>query len=786
MDILDVVKVTFDNNNKKLACKECKYYARTFVPSYIVESAILVAGEAPGGTESNKKVPCQGLSGQLLRKLLREVGFDDEKISYANVVCCHPPGNETPDKNAIIICSKQFLFPVIRAMNFKLVILTGSVALNVFFPGKKIMEKKGSILVKDGITFLPVLHPAYCLRNVSSTIVLKNDLEKAKLFLDGNLYAKKKYKIVKDVEEIDFYKKIVLEKEIFSVDIETTGLDPLAKDAKIWTIAFGYKEKEAICFPLEHPESENVKVKELINDAVKEILVSKNAKIFHNCSFDLKFLKKFGFEVNGVIHDTMVMSYLLDENRSSNSLKVLSSDFLDGYDTFYSRNLQELGQYNCADADNTLRLFNIFVLEIAKFEKLYNLYKFVLMPMCKVIADIELLGILVDTGYINKLSKRYTNKIESILDVIHTDFPDSINVDLNSPKQLGVLLFDKLQYSSVKKTKTGQKSVDSEVLEKLVETGNSFAKYLLKLRNYEKLLSTYVKNVPNMISFDGRLHGNFNICGTRTGRMSSSNPNLQNIPRNKDIKRMFVSRDGYNIMNVDASQAELRVGCSIANEQEMIKAYNEGMDIHRLTASKCLNKKIEDVTDSDRQKAKGVNFGFLYGSSAEGFKRYTEIEYGLNLSLDECIGFRKLFFSTYPGFSLWYKKVEESLRKYGHVEYPDGRFARFPNVIGLKEIPQDILRKGINYQVQGGTSHIILYVMVKLVEYLKINNVLADIIVTVHDSIVVECKESSEEQVMGFIETISSVDVPKMFPWLKVPMLFDFAVGKNWGDLKKL
>lgn len=785
MRISDCVKISVDNTEKKAACQKCCYKERIFVKSFIANSNVLIVGEAPGQVESQEGCPFKGQSGQLLRKLLREAGFEDEKLSYVNTVSCHPPGNETPKKDAMEICAKLFLHPIIASIKPKLAILAGSVALNAFFPGERIMEKKGSFQSKNGITFLPVLHPAYCLRNPASTMLLKKDLEKAKAFLDGSLNSKKEYTILKTVADFDACLEEILLSDIISVDIETSGtLDPLKEDAKIWTIAFGYAQKKAVCIPLEHPEVENIEFKDKARKVVEKILKSHTPKIFHNCSFDLKFLKKFGFKVNGKINDTMVMSYLLDENKHSYSLKILAAEFLDGYDTEFSKNLNELGVYNCSDADNTLRLYNLFIVELQKHKKLLKLYEEVLVPMCKVISDMELTGILIDVPYLDKLTKIYRNKTDSIMETIHKEFPESVQVDLSSPKQLGVLLFNTLKYQSKKQTKTGQRSVDSEVLEKLSEEGNTFAKYLLRLRNYEKLLSTYIKNIPEMVKSDGRIHCGFHITGTRTGRLSSSNPNMQNIPRSKDIKKMFIAKPGFKIINVDASQAELRVGCSIANERNMIKAYNEGADIHKLTASKVLNKEISKITQDDRQKAKGVNFGFLYGSSAEGFKGYAESTYGLKLSLNECIQFRKRYFESYPDLLSWYRRVEDSIRKNGFVEYPDGRFARFPNTIGLYEIPSEIIRKGINYPVQGGSSDIILFTMVKLQELLKKDDVQAEIIVTVHDSIVLECAEAQVQAAIDVIKIIAKEEILKQFPWLKVPMLFDFAAGPNWGELE--
>jgi len=785
MKLSDIVEMK-RNTNKKASCQKCIYYDRPFVSSYFGNSEIIVIGEAPGKTEANLKCPFKGPSGQLLRKLLKEVGFDDEKISFLNTCCCNPPGNETPNKKAIALCIKQFLLPELEQIHPKIIILAGSVALNVFFPEYKIMEKKGNILRKDGMTFIPVLHPAYCLRNPQTVEILRKDLNKARLYLEGNISKEKKYYLLNTIELLDKYKKELLDRHILSVDIETNGkLNPFDRDTVIWTIAFGCEDFN-VCIPLEHYEIENVVFKDKAKSLVEEILTSKIPEIFHNCSFDVKMLRKFGYKVNGFIHDTMVMSYLLDENKNSYGLKSLASEYLDGYSNTYSNNLKDLFLYNCEDTENTYRLYELFVKDLKKHPNLLRLYKHVVAPMCLVISDMEYNGILIDKKYCIELKEILQVKIKDIIKTIHKQFPEAINVDLRSPKQLATLLFDKLGYQTLKKTTGGARSVDADVLEKLASGNCEIAKLMLEQRTNEKLLSTYVKDVPSKLDIDGRLRGSINITGTRTGRLSASKPNLQNIPRDKTIKRMFIARDGFSLINMDASQAEIRIACSIADEKNMIKAYNKGMDIHKLTASGVLNKDIDKVTKNDRQKAKGVNFGFIYGASAEGFMMYAEREYGLKLSLKESIRYRNSYFEMYPGLLTWYKEIEKSLRVNGYIEYPTGRFARFLQVKGLREIPSDILRKGINYPVQGSSSDIILYTMVCLKKFIDKSKIEAYIVITVHDSIVVECKDENIEDIVEEISNIAKIDIPKFFTWLKVPWVYDYAVGKNWGEMKKI
>jgi len=619
--------------------------------------------------------------------------------------------------------------------------------------------------------------------NLSTLVNMKINSKKRKKDPSFN----RDYVLCDTEEKLDKCEKVLLEQEILAVDIETNNtLNPFAKNATIWTISFGYAKDKAFCIALDHPENSNIIVYEKGKKLVDTILKKRNIrKVFHNCVFDMKWLRKFGYEIRGVVADTMIMSYLLNENRRSNSLKNLAADLLTGYTYGFTENLEDLADYNCEDTDYTLQLYHIFTKELSAHPRLVKLFYKVIMPFCNVIIDMELTGIVIDSLYAARLRDSYQKKLDKLNASIKNDYPATKHTDMGSPKQLSNLLFKKLKFKPVKKTKTGF-SVDHSVLVKLAETQKcGLAKYLVKVRKLEKALSTYVDKIPKMVGPDGRLRGGFNIVGTRTGRLSSQNPNLQNIPRDKDIKKMFVVPEGYKLLNIDASQAELRVGCSIANEPTMIKAYNEGADIHTLTASKTLNKAVEDVTKSDRQKAKGVNFGFIYGASAEGFMYYAESTYGLKLNLEECEEFRRRFFNVYSGFLSWYRRTAMSVRTKGFIEYPTGRFARFPHAKGVSDTPKDVLRKAVNYPVQGSSSDIILFTMGCLRKFLSKTKVDAKIIITVHDSIVLEVKDGMEQVIVDEVNRIAGVDVPKYFPWLKVPMLFDHAVGTSWGDLNE-
>lgn len=788
VNIAQLIAVKKDNSRKRAQCSECPYFSRAFVPSYMAESSLVVVGEAPGNTEALEGAPFVGESGKLLRKTLLDVGFDVSKVTFTNVCRCHPPSNEQPQKKAQELCTKLYLFNELAELNPKLVVLSGSTALNAFFPKEKIMGKAGNFLHAKGMLFMPVLHPAYCLRNPTSTSRLRKDLKKAYQYINNEVTTKNNFIVVDTQKKLDeAYHDLVSNKpDMMSFDIETNEkLDVFDKDMTLWTCGFGLDGGTCYSIPMNHPENDNITFREKCLNLVGEVLLGPSKKIAHNAAFDLKVLKKLGYPCKTFYADTMVMAFLLDENRYSIGLKQLSSEYLDGYMYEFTKDLNKLCLYNNEDCNNTMLLFKKFEPEIRQHPKMWQLFEKTLMPMIEVIVDMELEGVLVDTTASSNLAHDIHRKLDAVYESIAENFPKSKGVNLGSPKQLGELMFDKLKYPIIKKTETGLLSTDNEVLESLSKKGYKLAAHLLKVRKSEKMLSTYVEKLPNLVKYDGRIHGNFNICGARTGRTSSSDPNLQNIPRDKLVKRMFIASPGCMLLQADASQAELRVACSIAPEPTMIQAYQDGHDVHTLTASKILNVLEKDVTKDQRQTAKGTNFGLVYGQTAEGLQLYIETKYGIVTSLNECRIFRDVYFKLYSGFLPWYKRVEEFLRKFGYVESPTGRRRRFPEVKTMSRIPDDILRKAVNSPVQGAASDIVLFMMVRMRKIIAKYKIPIKMILTVHDSILFD---GAEDDLMATVpyemNCICANDIPKHFDWLKVPMRFDYSIGPSWGDLK--
>lgn len=791
VNVAKLISAKNEDKTKREECAKCPYLSRIFVPSYTCNNDLVVVGDAPTGIDAVEGVPFGGESGKLFRKTLSQVGFNVSQVTFTNACRCNPPANEPPKKKALKLCTGMYLFNELKDLKPKLVVLVGAAALEAFFPKERIMSRAGNFMQTMGMTFLPVIDPAYCIRNPTSLPRLRKDLNTAHRYLHNDLGSDNNF-IVVDTEDklAAAYSDLVLASpELISFDVETNEmLDVFDKAMNLWSCGFGLGGGKCYSVPLDHPENVNIEFRDKCWDLVRTVMSGPSKKIAHNAAFDLKVLVKMGVSYKNFYADTMVMAFLLDENRHSIGLKQLSAEYLDGCMFEFTKDMVKLCIYNCEDCNNTMGLFRKFEPEIRLSPVMWSLFETVLMPMIEVIVGMELEGVLIDTAASTALAGDIHRRLEAVYEAIADTYPESKDVNLSSTKQLRDLLFKVLKYPVLKKTESGLLSTDNEVLENLSRQGYKLATYLIRIRKHEKMLSTYVEKLPGLIKDDGRLHGNFNICGARTGRLSSSGPNLQNIPRDKAVKKMFVASPGCILLQADASQMELRVACSVAPEPTMIQAYQDGHDIHRLTASKALHVAEKDVTKDQRQIAKGINFGFVYGQSAEGFQVYAETKYGVKLSIEECRAFRNAYFSTYTGFEPWYARTRRVLSKCGFVEYPTGRMRRFPEAKGVlaTNVPDDITRQAVNSPVQGSSSDMILFTMVRMRRIIAKYKLPVRTILTVHDSIVFEGPEEPLYDVAHEMNSVCSIDLPRSFSWLKVPMKFDYSFGKNWGELEEV
>ncbi|HEY5236506.1 MAG TPA: DNA polymerase, partial [Rhabdochlamydiaceae bacterium] len=394
---------------------------------------------------------------------------------------------------------KLFLFNELRDLDPKLVLLAGATALNVFFPKESIMNKAGEFMEARGMVFLPVIHPDYCFRFPEFISRFSRDLKKAYRYIN-NARADDKNFIVADTQKILEEARndlIINTPEFLAFDVETNEmLDIFDPKMVLWTIGFGLPDGKNYSIPLDHPDNKNMEFRENCWKLFREVMVNKSKKIAHNAGFDLKVMIKFKIVYRNFYADTMVMVFLTDENRRSLKLRDLASEFLDGSMYGLSKDLIKLSLHNCEDTNNTMGIFKIFAAQLREYPKLWYLFEHILMPMVEVIAEMELEGVLMDLKASSDLAESLHKKLDAVYEIIADTIPQSKGVNLGSPKQLGDLMFTTLKYPDSRTTPNGQFSTDNEVLESLSRKGFKMATYILKIRKFEKMLSTYVEKFP--------------------------------------------------------------------------------------------------------------------------------------------------------------------------------------------------------------------------------------------------------------------------------------------------
>lgn len=761
--------------DKTRLCQTCKYKDCVLVPPIATKNAdLLVIGEAPGAEEERSGLPFVGPSGQVLRRTLREVGFDMTKVAIANSVSCHPPKNETPKKNEIQLCSSQFLFKIIQDIQPKMIMCAGAVA-------KSVIEAD----MWQGIPVVHVAHPAALLYAPEKEAGFRVSIRKAYNALYPVEYDRT-FIVVQDVQKLEELERWLEGKKKSGTDIETNDtLDPFDKNGRITHIAFG-DSKKAYSIWLDK-KGDPVFVEKAIALMKKVLADPELQHIFHRSWFDVKFLNSRGCEVNKFT-DTRVKAFLVNENRGKDGygLKDLCMEYIGPYKyTINSKDPMKNALYNAEDSWMTYRLNDI--LDQQMTPALHKVLDRIILPLIPVLNEMMLTGIKIDQVHAKKLKKTMEQEREQIYADLIKKYKVFRGINLNSPDQMQAVIFGAMKEKPVRETKTGY-SVDEETLNTYAYAGKEWARMLVNMRKVEKLLSTYVDKMPKMVNYDGRIRTQFDPMGTVTGRKASSNPNLQNIPRNKEIYKMFVADKGKILIYFDFSQLELRTAASIAPDSRMLEAFRRGEDIHRQTATAVTNKK--EITDEDRTEAKGVNFGLIYGQQAEGLKRYLFDKYDVDIELKESERIRKVFFNTYPGLPLWHKRVMNEIYNNFQVVYPTGRIRRFPQARAYDKIPSEIIRQGINSPNQGSADDCVSFTMSNVHRLIKKAKIPAKFCLTVHDSAMLEGDDDKAviQDVRDITEMVIKEVVPKdeMFRWIKCPLEVDFKAGYSWGELEKI
>lgn len=601
-----------------------------------------------------------------------------------------------------------------------------------------------------------------------------------------------KYETILDQARFDAWLEKLRQAPLFAFDTETTGLD--AQQAQLVGLSFAVEPHEAAYVPLAHDyEGAPVQLdREAVLLALKPLLEDPaKAKVGQNAKYDINILANGSpaIEMRGVAYDTMLESYVLNSTATRHDMDSLAQKYLDHTTiafediagkgakqlTFNQITLDKAGPYAAEDADITLRLHHALQARLAQTPSVQPVLMDIEMPLVPVLARIERQGALVDAELLKVQSGELGVKMAELELRAYELAGETFN--LGSPKQLGTILYDKLGMPVLSKTAKGQPSTAEAVLDELAEQGYPLPEVLMQYRSLSKLKSTYTDKLPGQINpRTGRIHTSYQQAVAATGRLSSSDPNLQNIPirtaEGRRIRQAFVASPGYKLLAADYSQIELRIMAHLAKDEGLLHAFRNDLDVHRATAAEVFGVALEDVTTDQRRSAKAINFGLIYGMSAFGLAKQ------IGVDRKQSQDYIDRYFARYPGVLAYMERTRAQAAEQGFVETLFGRRLYLPDI----NAKNPALRKGaertaINAPMQGTAADIIKRAMVKVDNWLSESGLDARVILQVHDELVLEVREDLVEQVKDEIRQHMSQAAQ-----LDVPLLVEAGVGANWDE----
>ena len=612
------------------------------------------------------------------------------------------------------------------------------------------------------------------------------------------------YELVQDEETLQKWVRNGMQAHVVAVDTETTSLNPL--QAGLVGISLALGSGSACYIPLAHKGLKNQGMLNLSEndegvdadciqipmgraiELLKPLLEAKSVlKVGQNIKYDNQVLNRFGVEI-APFDDTMLISYVLAGGLHSHGMDELANRYLDYHTikfsdvvgtgknklTFDEVAIEKALEYAAEDADITLRLHQKLKPQLVS-DRMVTVYETLERPLVPILASMERIGVKIDAVQLKSLSDEFATRINMLEEKIYKLAGRTFNV--GSPKQLGEILFDEHGLKGGKKSKTGAWSTSADVLEELAAAGNELPAKALDWRQLAKLKNTYTDALINDINIEtGRVHTSYSQAVTSTGRLSSNDPNLQNIPiRSEDgrkIRRAFVPEEQCVFMSADYSQIELRLLAHVANVESLKEAFKEGQDIHALTASEIFNVSLDTMDANTRRKAKAINFGIIYGISAFGLARQ------LGITNSEAAKYIEIYFSRYPGIRDYMEKTKVQAQKTGAVFTPFGRKCHMrgindknPNIRGMAE------RAAINAPIQGGAADIIKIAMIRMPKALKSNKLNAKMLLQVHDELIFEVPKIEIERTQKTV-----IEVMEKTFLLDVPLVVDIGIGNNWDE----
>ena len=609
---------------------------------------------------------------------------------------------------------------------------------------------------------------------------------------DQKPISKKDYHLITDPNEIDKWIEEAEEVGEVAIDTETSSLDP--HQADLIGVSLSSKVGKACYIPIGHNSKKCIN-KDVVLNKLKPLLEDSSIKkIGQNIKFDFIVLFKHGITISS-IEDTMLMSYVLDAGKNRHNMDTLSEIHLDHKTitfkelvgsgkkeiTFGKVDIEKAKDYAAEDADITFRLYKKF-LKSLKDEKMINIYENFEKPMIKILAYMEIEGIKIDHRFLKVLSSNFGKKIEKIQKEIFKISKKEFNIA--SPKQLGEIIYNDLKITGLKKTKKGSFATSASVLEDLAFKGHKFPKLVLDWRQVSKLKNTYSDSLPEHInSKTKRVHTSFLLAATTTGRLASSDPNLQNIPikseDGKDIRKSFIAKENHVLISADYNQVEMRILADLADVKELKKAFKSNEDIHSLTASQIFNTDIKKINSDQRRKAKAINFGIIYGISQYGLAKQ------INVSNYEAEEFLNSYFAKFPEIKVYMDKTIKFCRKSGYVNNIFGRRSHFINIndknFNIRNFQE---RAAINAPIQGSASEIMRLAMIRLHKRLKEpKNQKTKMLLQIHDELIFEAPKQEAKKISKIIiDEMSSVAKSDQHSF-SIPLTVDLNIGDNWGTL---
>ena len=601
----------------------------------------------------------------------------------------------------------------------------------------------------------------------------------------------KVYECITKEKDLDKWINILTEKTVISIDTETSSLNPL--EADLLGISFSYDKNKACYIPLKYKNVKGLE-KELVLKKIKPILEDPSVKkVGQNIKFDFIILKQNKIEINP-LEDTMLISYTLDAGNNRHNLDTLSEIHLN-HKTISYKDLVGIGknklnfsevelskatEYAAEDADITLRLYNFLIKRLDE-EKLNKVYECFEKPMVQLLSKLEYNGIKVDDIYLKKLSKNFEKKLKKIEKEIYSIAGKEFNI--GSPKQLGEIIYNELKIAKLKKTKKGSLATSAKVLEDLALSGHKLPKEILEWRQLSKLKNTYSDALQDHISKKTkRVHTSFLLAATNTGRLASSDPNLQNIPikseEGREIRKAFIAEKENVLISADYNQIEMRILADMADVKELKKAFKNGEDIHNLTASQVFNVSINKVNDDLRRKAKAINFGIIYGITQYGLAKQ------ISVSNQEALDFINSYFKKFPEIKDYMNSTIKTCRTRGYV---NNIFGRRIHLRGINDKNFSIRsfqeRAAINAPIQGSAADIIRLAMIKINKLMEEDEKLkTKMLLQIHDELIFECLKKDESYIKKTVKDAMKSISSSEYHMFSIPLEVSVNSGNNWGE----